>query len=415
MTLPLEGVRVLDFTRMFAGPWGTEILNDLGAEVLKVEAPRVGDPTRRSLPFWGSESAYFMTLNRGKKSVTLDLKQAEGRDAALKLASTCDVVMENYRPGVMGRLGLDYASVSQVKPDIVYCSLSGFGATGPLRDSISFDLVNQAMSGLIDLTGEPGESPVRIGVPIGDQAGGFYLALAALSGLLARRATGEGSWTELSLHDGLISLLGHLGQQFLESGENPTRTGNRHRLVAPYGCYEVADGWLVVCAAEETAWQRLTDALGIPRLQDDQRFRTGRDRKRHEAALDAALMPRLREHTIDEWGATFAKAGVPSAPVMSVKDALASELIQGRGVIFDADHPDVGTVRNLASPLVLGGQRLGLGGVSPTLGADTVSVLREIGIDDAQLADLAERAVIRSVDRPNPVAVGSASPTIVER
>jgi crotonobetainyl-CoA:carnitine CoA-transferase CaiB-like acyl-CoA transferase len=396
MSLPLEGIRVLDLTRMFAGPCGTEALADLGADVVKVEEPRIGDPTRRNLPFWGTESAYFMSLNRGKKSITLDLKSPPGKQAVLDLVRTCDVLVENYRPGVMARLGLDWETLSKEHPRLVFCSLSGFGATGPLRDKISFDLVNQAMAGMIDLTGDPDERPVRIGVPVGDMAGGLYLAVAVLAGLRARDRTGVGSWVDLSLHDVLISLLSNVAQRFFHTGEAPTRTGSRDRDRAPQGCYRAADGWLVLSAVTDPDWQALLKVLTLPELATDTRFATARRRKTHEHLLDDLLEKRLRERTVAHWTTALAEAGLAAAPVNSLKTALESPLVDERAIVFTAEHPTVGPVRNLASPLVVDGRRAGAAGTSPVLGADTAAVLREVGYDDEALAKLAGEGVIRA-------------------
>ena len=396
MSLPLKGIRVLDLTRMFAGPCATEALADLGAEVVKVEEPRVGDPTRRNLPLWGPESAYYMSLNRGKKSITLDLKSPEGKRAALELIGSCDVLVENYRPGVMARLGLDWETLSKVHPKLILCSLSGFGATGSLRDKISFDLVNQAMAGMIDITGHPEQRPVRIGVPVGDMAGGLYLAVAALAALRARDRTGVGSWVDLALHDVLISLLSNVAQRFFSTGETPTRTGSRHRDLAPQGCYRASDGWLVLSAVTDEDWQALVGVLAAPELSEDARFTTAQSRKKYEPILDDILEKRLQECTVAQWSSEFAKVGVAAAPVNSLKAALESPLVSEREIIFTAEHPTVGPMRNLASPLVLDGHRVGTGGISPVLGADTASVLREIGYDDEALAKLAGDGVIRT-------------------
>lgn len=387
MTGLLAGVRVLDLTRMFAGPCATEVLADLGADVVKVEEPRIGDPTRRNLPLWGGESAYFMSLNRGKRSVTLDLKSGAGREVLLGLIDGSDVLVENFRPGVMDRLGLGHEALAARRPALVYCSLSGFGATGPLRDKISFDLVNQAMAGMIELTGDPDDRPVRIGVPIGDMAGGLYLALAVLAGLRGRERTGHGCWVDLALHDVLIGLLSDVAQRgFLGDGSR-TRTGSRDPDAAPRGRYRARDGWLVLSAVRDDQWRALTGLLGI---DDD-----GRLRDPHGSELDPLITERLAGADVATWVRDLTAAGVPAAPVNSLADALGSPLVRDRGLAYDAVHPAVGPVRNLASPLVLDGARAGTGGASPVLGADTDAVLTELGYDDADLTRLAEAGVIR--------------------
>ncbi|MER5669625.1 CaiB/BaiF CoA transferase family protein [Pseudonocardia alni] len=392
MTAPLAGIRVLDLTRMFAGPCATEVLADLGADVVKVEEPRIGDPTRRNLPLWGGESAYFMSLNRGKRSIALDLKSEAGRDVLLGLVDRADVLVENFRPGVMDRLGLGHEALAQRRPGLVYCSLSGFGATGPLRDKISFDLVNQAMAGLIELTGDPDDRPVRIGVPIGDMAGGLHLCLAVLAGLHGRARTGHGCWADLALHDVLIGLLSDVAQRYLDGDEDTSRTGTRHRDLAPRGRYHARDGWLVLSAVRDEQWRALTGVLGIAR---DDRFTDAHRRKEHETALDALLGERLAGADVATWVRALTAAGVPAAPVHSLADALGSPLVRDRGLATDAVHPTVGPVRTLASPLLVDGVRAGTDGASPVLGADTDAVLGELGYDDADLDRLAEAGVIR--------------------
>lgn len=316
-----------------------------------------------------------------------------------ELIATCDVLVENYRPGVMARLGLDHETLSAAHPRLVYCSLSGFGATGPLRDKISFDLVNQAMAGTIDLTGDPDDRPVRIGVPVGDMAGGLYVAIAALAGLRARERTGRGSWIDLSLHDVLIGLLAGVAQRYFACGEVPTRTGSRDRDLAPQGCYRASDGWLVLSAVTDEHWRSLVEVVGVP--GGDERFTDARTRKQHEPALDELLAERLGTRTVAQWTAVLTAAGVPAAPVLSLPEAVASALVRERQIAFDAVHRSVGPVRNLASPLVLDGRRAGVGTTSPVLGADTDAVLRELGYDDEALAGLADSGVIRA---PAPAA-----------
>lgn len=380
---PLAGIRVIDLTRMFAGPCATEVLADLGADVVKVEEPRIGDPTRRNLPMWGEESAYFMSLNRGKRSVALDLKRAEGRAVLLELIDGADVLVENFRPGVMARLGLDHETLAVRRPGLVFCSLSGFGATGPLQDKISFDLVNQAMAGMIELTGDTDERPVRIGVPIGDMAGGLYLAVAVLAGLAGRRRDGQGCWVDLALHDVLIGLLSDVAQRHFLGEADTTRTGSRARDAAPSGRYRAPDGWLVLSAVREEHWAALTAVLGIP---PDDRFADAHLRKQNEAALDAVLTERLAGADVASWVRDLTAAGVPAAPVNSLKVALESPLVTGRGLVYESVHPTVGRVRNLASPLLVDGDRPGTGALSPVLGADTDDVLGELGRDERQRA-----------------------------
>lgn len=393
---PLAGVRVLDLTRMFAGPCATEVLADLGADVVKVEEPRIGDPTRRNLPLWGDESAYFMSLNRGKRSLTLDLKSDRGRAILLDLVDRADVLVENFRPGVMARLGLDHETLAERRPGLVFCSLSGFGATGPLHDKISFDLVNQAMAGMIELTGDADERPARIGVPIGDMAGGLYLAVAVLAGLRSRDRDGRGCWVDLALHDVLIGLLSDVAQRHFLGEPDTTRTGSKDRETAPHGRYRARDGWLVLSAVRDEHWQALTRVLDLPRAAADDRFTDARRRKQDEPALDALLAERLATADVASWVRDLTAAGVPAAPVNSLREALDSPLVRDRGLAYGSVHPTVGPVRNLASPLLFDGGRPGTGAASPVLGADTDAVLAELGYDEPARAQLAAEGVTRS-------------------
>ncbi len=328
--------------------------------------------------------------------MTLDFKSDRGRQLAVELAAGSDVIVENYRLGGMARLGLDYPTLSATHPGLVFCSLSGFGATGPLRSKISFDLVNQAMSGMINLTGDPDDRPARIGVPVGDMAGGLFVAMAALAALVERDRTGHGSWIDMSLHDVLIGLLTSRGQEYLSTGVSPTRTGNRDPDGAPRGGYEAADGWLVVDVTTDDAWRTLAEVLGEPSLVSDPRFVDATGRKRHHAALEAVLRARFRARPVAEVVSALVNAGVSAAAVNALDTALDSPLLRDRHIIFSAEHPTVGIMDNLASPIVVDGARAGVGTVSPVLGADTASILCELGYDDGDLEELAAEGVIRA-------------------
>lgn len=393
-TQPLRGLRVLDFTRMFAGPCCTQVLADLGAEVVKLEEPRIGDPTRRNLPFWGSQSAYYMALNRGKQSVSVDLKQPEGRDIAASMMATTDVVVENFRPGVMTRLGLDYAAARKLRDDIVYCALSGFGATGPLRHKISFDLVNQAMAAVMDLTGDPDGPPVRAGIPIGDMAGGLFAALAVITALDRRRRTGQGCFIDLGLHDVLLSMLGGIAERWLAGGQVPRRLGNRSDEVAPQGCYEARDGWLVVAAPTDMAWRRMAEIIDRPDLAATTRLADRDGRAALGEEIDTALAGALHTRDRTEWLSLLRGAGVFAAPVNSIKETLGSAEVERSGITYEVEHHEVGTVRLVGSPIRFDGRRAP-GGVPPALGAQTRRVLGDLGYADEKLEELGRRGVLR--------------------
>ena len=353
---PLKRLKVLDLTRMLAGPFGTLILADLGAEVIKIEEPRVGDPTRRNIPMVGEESTYFMAVNRGKKSVTLDLKTPQGKAQFLELVETADVVFENYRPGVMARLGLSYDDLRKVKPDIIMCSISGYGQTGPLKDKISFDLVNQAMAGTMSVTGEEGRPPVRVGLPAGDLAGGIFGAFAVLAALYRRRRTGEGSHIDLGLHDLLVSLLGYVAQLYFTTGEVPGPVGSGHHHIAPYRAFQAKDGYFVIAAFTQVFWLKFVKVIAMPELADDPRFADITARKHNKDALYEIIDPLFPEKTVDEWIDLLRTGDVPVARVYSVGAALESEHAQARNIVFDYEHPTVGKMRTAGTPFIADGR-----------------------------------------------------------
>jgi crotonobetainyl-CoA:carnitine CoA-transferase CaiB-like acyl-CoA transferase len=365
---PLDGLRVLDFTRMAAGPFATLMLSDLGADVVKVEAGKIGDPTRRNLPIVGGTSVYFLSLNRGKRSIVVDLKTDTGRERALDLARHADVVVENFRPGVMARLGLDFPTLAEANRRLVMCSISGFGATGPMRDFTSFDLVNQAYAGYMVVTGEEGRPPVRLGWPVGDLGGGAMACVAILAGLHRMRQTGFGFHIDLSLHDCLLSQLAYLGQTYLLSGEEARPVGAAHLNISPYNVYEASDGYVAISAYTEAAWRRLADVLDAGALLADPRFETRPSRRDHRHELDALLAPYFRSRSVAEWDKLLASSGVAYAPVANVGQALEAARAMGRGLVVDTVTETGDPALGVASPFVIDGERMFAAGGSPALG-----------------------------------------------
>lgn len=376
--LPLKGIKVLDLTRMLAGPFGTLILADLGADVIKIEEPRIGDPTRRNIPMVGSESTYFMAVNRGKRSITLDLKSAEGKAQFVRLVRDADIVIENYRPGVMKRLGLDYAALCEIKPDIILCSISGYGQTGPLKDKISFDLVNQAMAGTMSVTGEEGRPPIRVGLPAGDLSGGIFGALGILAALYGRRRTGRGVHIDIGLHDLLVSLLGYVAQLYFTTGEVPGPVGNGHHHIAPYRAFMAKDGYFVIAAFTQIFWLKFVKVIERPDLADDPRFADITTRKHNMKALYEIIDPIFPTKTVEDWVERFRVGDVPAAEMFSVGEALECDQAIARDIVFDVVHPTIGRNRVAGTPFMANGRPWRSVRPSPVLGEHNDELLSSV-------------------------------------
>ena len=342
---PLAGIRVLDFTRVLAGPAASLALADLGAEVIKIEPPGTGDETRNFPPIRDGESHYFLAVNRGKKSIVIDLKTAEGVALVKDLAARCDVVIENYRPGVMDRLGLGYDVLSAGNPGLIWCSISGYGQTGPLRDRPSFDIVLQAMSGALSVNGEPDGLPTKLGIPLGDLVGGINGPIAILAALHERNATGKGRRIDISLMDGLIGMLGYIAQLAFFTGTDPVRQGSQHPNLVPYGIFPAKDdGSIVIACLTPGFWGRICQSIGRPELTDDPRYDTLEKRRDARAEVNEVVSAFTRLHTVDELVEIFAAHEVPHAPILGVQEALAQPQAAARDMVVEVDHATLGTI-----------------------------------------------------------------------
>jgi crotonobetainyl-CoA:carnitine CoA-transferase CaiB-like acyl-CoA transferase len=375
-----EGVRVLDLSRMLAGPYGSMLLADMGAEVIKVEEPDGGDPMRvMGPPFLpDGESAYFLSINRNKKSVALDLTKPEGRRVFLDLAAEADVVWENFRPGVMERLGLAYAALARVNPRLVMCSISAYGQDGPYRDWPAFDLALQAMGGAMSVTGEDGRPPVRMGLPMGDLAGGMFGAFAVAGALFRRERTGRGAHVDLSLLDCQVSLLTYMAQYFWTDGRVPHPLGSGHASVVPYGALATRDGHLIVAIFAEKFWAGFCGAVERAEWVRDARFAANRDRVAHRAELMALIEPRFRELTTDEWLHRLHAAGVPAAPILAVDRVLDDPQVRHRRMVVELEHPRHGALATLGTPIKVDGALEAPLAPPARLGEHTEIVLREL-------------------------------------
>ena len=372
-----EGVRVLDLSRMLAGPYGSMLLADQGAEVIKVEEPDGGDPMRvMGPPFLPEgESAYFLSINRNKKSVALDLTTPAGRDVFLDLAAQADVVWENFRPGVMERLGLSYAAVAAVNPRLVLCSISAYGQDGPYRDWPAFDLALQAMGGGMSLTGEEGGRPVRMGLPMGDLAGGMFGAFAVAGALFRRARTGRGAHVDLSLLDCQVSLLTYVAQYFWADGRVPGRMGSGHASVVPYQALATRDGHLIIAIFAEKFWGGFCRAVEHPEWEGDPRFATNRARLVHRETLMALVEAVFRDRATEDWLARLHAAGVPAAPILGVDRVLADPQVRHRRMVVDVEHPRHGRLPTLGTPVKVDGAMDLPVTAAPRLGEHTDAVL----------------------------------------
>jgi crotonobetainyl-CoA:carnitine CoA-transferase CaiB-like acyl-CoA transferase len=369
--LPLEGVRVLDLSRVLAGPYATMVLGDLGADVLKIEHPERGDDTRHwGPPFAGGESAYFLSVNRNKRSIGMDLKDQEGLERVKKLAAEADVLIENWRRGALEKLGLGYKALREENPDLIYCSITGFGP-GPDEDRPGYDFLVQARGGVMGITGQPGGEPTKVGVAISDIVCGLFASNAILAALYRRSATGEGTRIEVPLFESTLGWLANRGQEYLVSGEDTGLIGNAHPSIVPYQTFHASDKPLVVAVGNNTQFANLCRAIGRPELAEDERYATNPDRVSNREALISELQQEFGRRKADEWAEEIRAAGVPSGPVNTLADVFADEHVLGSGMLQTLDHPSAGPLEMVASPLIVDGEHLPIRHAPPTLGQHT--------------------------------------------
>ena len=387
MTQPLDGTRVLDLTQVMAGPYCTMLLCDMGADVIKVEPP-TGDSTRRMPGAVGTDSPSFNAVNRGKRGVVADLKQPGGRDMVRRLAVSSDVLVENYRPGVMTRFGLGYETLSREHPGLVYASISGYGQTGPSAGKGGFDLVAQGVSGLMSVTGESGGPPVKMGVPVTDLGAALFAVAGILSALLARVRTGRGQRIDTSLVDAGVALSVWEATQYFSGRGVPEPLGSAHRMNAPYQAIRCADGYITVGAANDRIFRRLCAALGHPEWADDPDYRDDEHRVRHRVALAARIEAAMAGGDRAHWLAVFEAGDIPCGPINNYAEVMADPHIQARELVVETDHPSLGRIKTLGTPLKLSDTPLVPGRPAPLLGQHTDEVLGEVGVTADEVAEL---------------------------
>ena len=392
---PLDGLTIVDLTRVLSGPYCTMLLADMGARVIKVEQPGRGDDTRAwGPPFVGAETAYFLSINRNKESVTLDFKDPDGRRLLEQLIGRADALVENFRPGTLARYGLDYAALASQSPRLVFCSISGFGQDGPRRHQAGYDAVIQAEGGLMSVTGDADGRPFRVGVAVTDMVAGLLAAQGIILALFARERTGRGQQVDISMLDGVISLLSYHASIYLTTGAESRRVGNRHATIAPYDTFSASDGELFLAVGNDDQYQRFCTATGLQELLADARFSTNPQRVANEPALKALIEPVIRRRTRDDWIRDFAAAGVPCGAVRSVSEALSDPQVSARKMVEAVEHAVLGPLKVLGTPIKLSATPASVRTAPPTLGQHTDAVLGELGLSAAEIKELRQRGVI---------------------
>ncbi len=375
---PLQGIRVLDLSRVLAGPYCTMVLGDLGADVIKVESPE-GDETRSwGPPFAGSESAYYLCVNRNKRSIVVNFKTEEGRTIIHELVKRSDVLVENFRPGTLRRFSLDYDTASVINPSLIYCSLTGFGQTGPLRDKPGYDFMIQAMGGLMSITGEPEGEPMKVGVAVADLFAGQNAVIAILAALQARAQTGRGQHLDISLFDSQVAMLANVASNNLISGNLPKRYGNAHANIVPYQSFQASDAWFVVAVGNDKQFEKLCQVIGNSELVSDKRFQLNAERVRNRDELLSILQPIFLAKTSSEWLSMLDAAGIPCGPINTLDEVFSMPQVEAREMLIHMKHAETGGLSLVGSPLKFSDTPVGYKLPPPRRGEHTEEILKEL-------------------------------------
>ena len=396
MAAALDSIKVVDLTRTLAGPFCTMLMGDMGADVVKIEEPTHGDETRDWTPFVNGESTQFLTFNRNKRSLAIDLKDPEGLKIVRDLAGDADVMIESFRAGTLDRLGLGYEEIKKINPRVVYCSISGYGRTGPMADMPGYDLLIQAYSGLMSLTGDPDGSPLRIGFSLVDLFTGMMAYGTVLTALRQRDQTGKGQWVEAALLDGQVAALSYHATGFMSTGVEPTRMGSGHPSLVPYQSFSSSNGQFIIGCANQGLWERMCQAIGQESMLDDPRYTTNTDRVEHRAECVGTLDELFKQNTTDHWVGLIVEAGVPCGPINTVSEVVSNPQVLARNMIAEVQHPNVPNLRFPNSPLKLTDSPSTIRRVPPLLGQHNEEVLAEAGYSPEKIADLKDRGVISS-------------------
>jgi len=396
MAAALDKIKVVDLTRTLAGPFCTMLMGDMGAEVIKVEEPTGGDETRKWTPFVNGESTQFLTFNRNKRSLSVNLKEREGLKIVQDLAADADVMIESFRAGTLDRLGLGYEAIKKTNPRVVYCSISGYGRTGPMADMPGYDLLIQAYSGLMSLTGDPEGSPLRIGFSLVDLFTGMMAYGTILTALRQRDQTGKGQWVESALLDGQVAALSYHATGFMGTGVEPKRMGSGHPSLVPYQSFSASDGQFIIGCANQGLWERMCRAIGQDAMLDDPRYTTNTDRVEHRAECVGELSALFAQKTTAHWVDSIVEAGVPCGPINTVADVVSNPQVLARNMIAEVDHPNIPNLKFPGSPLKLTDSPATIRRVPPMLGQHNEEILEEAGYSPEKIADLKERGVLGS-------------------
>lgn len=392
---PLSGVRVLDLTHVLAGPYCTMLLADLGAEVVKIERPGRGDDARAIGPFINGESSYFMSVNRHKKSVTLDLKNERGKEVFLKMIRASDVLVENFRPGTMEKLGLGYPALSVINPGLIYAACSGFGHTGPYSYKPAYDIIVQGMGGMMSITGHPGGEPTRVGASIGDIAAGIFTALGIVSALYARSLGAGGQKIDVAMLDCQVAILENAIAQYSATGRLPGLIGNRHPLIAPFCSFKTLDAHLIVAAGNDELWTRLCRTLDAEEMLNDPRFATNALRSTHRQELETMLQKIFSTRTTAQWIRLLEADGIPCGPVNSIKEVIEDPHVLAREMVVEVEHPAAGLFKTAGFPVKYSKTPCRVEKPAPTIGQHTEEILRDIaGLDQQEIELLKQEKVI---------------------
>lgn len=375
---PLNGIRVLDLTRVLAGPYCTMVLGDLGADVIKVESP-AGDETRGwGPPFTEGESAYYLCVNRNKRSIVVDFKTADGRATLHELIQQSDVLVENFRPGTLARFALDFVSVFSLNPNLIYCSITGFGQTGPLRDKSGYDFMIQAMGGLMSFTGDPNGEPMKVGVAVADLFAGQNAVIAILAALQARTQTGKGQHLDIALFDSQTAMLANVASNYLISGNVPKRYGNAHANIVPYQSFQASDAWFIVAVGNDKQFEKLCGVIGNDEVGSDSRFTLNSGRVQHREELIAILKPVFLQRSASEWLFALEAAGIPCGPINALDKVFAEPQVQAREMLIEMQHPTIEKLPLVGSPLKFSDTPVSYRLAPPRLGEHTEQIRKEL-------------------------------------